>query len=230
MFYAVLEKVLNSDNSLSKALITAVKDANLGSLSKDYSEVLIDSITLNDTIRDIPLLGTIIAIGRLGWSIKEQIFAKKLIRFLSNLAEINQNERIDMLNRLDNEDGFTHEVGDRLIEILDKLDSHKKPEMLARAFRAYAAQFINGEMLNRLNYTIEHLPYYEIQYVRTFFYGSDKDRMSISHTTLNAFAMAGIAIPLSAWDSISFKPNDVCEKFVNFVIGSDETEISANHE
>lgn len=221
---------MNSDKSLSQALITTVKDANLGGLSKDYSEALLDSITLNDTLRDIPLLGTIIAIGRLGWSVKEQIFAKKLIRFLSNLVEINQDERIDMLNRLDNEDGFAHQVGDRLIEILDKLDSYKKPEMLARVFRAYAARSIDGEMLNRLNYTIEHLPHYDFQYVRTFFYGSEKDRMSMSRTTLNSLAMAGIAIPLSAWDTIAFVPNDVCEKFVDIVIPSDEVEVGTNDE
>jgi hypothetical protein len=47
-----------------------------------------------------------------------------------------------MIDRLDNEDGFRRKVGDRLIELLDRVDSHAKPEMLAKAFRAYATSQI----------------------------------------------------------------------------------------
>lgn len=200
--------------SLSTEIVTTVRSADLGGLSKDYGEVLLDSVLSEGTLRDIPILGTLVAVGRVGICIKDQIFAKKLVRFLSNLAEVGQADRLEMLDRLDNEDGFAHQVGDRLIELLDKVDAHAKPEMLAKAFRAYASRTIDGEMLNRLNHAIERLPHYEIKSIPAFHAASAEARMEMSPTTLNSLVMAGLATPVSGWGALAYKPNEVCTTFV----------------
>jgi hypothetical protein len=205
---------VNSDTSLSTALVDTVRSADLGSLSKDYGEVLLDSVISEGTLRDIPILGTLVAFGRVGISIKDQIFAKKLVRFLSNLAEVEHSDRLEMLDRLNNEDGFARQVGDRLIELLDRVDAYAKPEMLAKAFRAYASHTIDGKMLNRLNHAIERLPHYEIQSVPAFYAALQEARMEMSPTTLNSLVMAGLATPLPGWDALVYEPNDVCETFV----------------
>lgn len=205
---------MDLETSLSTEIVTTVRSADLGGLSKDYGEVLLDSVLSEGTLRDIPILGTLVAVGRVGISIKDQIFAKKLVRFLSNLAEVGLADRLEMLDRLENEDGFARQVGDRLIELLDKVDAHAKPEMLAKAFRAYALRTIDGEMLNRLNHAIERLPHYEIKSVPAFHAASAEARIEMSPTTLNSLVMAGLATPVSGWGALAYKPNDVCTTFV----------------
>jgi|688.fasta_scaffold580986_1 hypothetical protein len=133
---------MDSNKSISTALVTTVRSADIGGLSKDYAEVALDSVLSEGIFREIPFVSTIIAVSKIGISINDQIFAKKLICFLSNLSELNAVDRSAMIDRLDNEDGFRRKVGDRLIELLDRVDSHAKPEMLAKAFRAYATSQI----------------------------------------------------------------------------------------
>ncbi len=206
---------MDSEKKISTALVTTVKSADIGGLSKEYAEIALDSVLSEGVLHDIPVISTIVAIGRVGLSINDQIFAKKLIRFLSSLSELEPEERASMIDRLDSEDGFRHQVGDRLIELLDKIDSHAKPEMLAKAFRAYAAGLIDGDMLNRLNNAIERLPHYEIKAVRAFQAGSPIDRMNTSESTLAALSAAGLAIPTSGFDELVYKPNAVCDVFIS---------------
>lgn len=211
---------MDSNKNISLALVETVKSADISGLAKDYSEIALDSVLSEGVLRDIPIVNTLVAIGRVGANIHDQIFAKKLIRFLTNLSELDPKERASMVDRLDNEDGFRRQVGDRLVELLDRIDSRAKPEMLAMAFCAYATGRIDGAILNRLNNAIERLPHYEVAAVRLFHGATEEARMSISDTTLTALTTAGLAIPLSAYSGMVYKPNEVCDAFV--AIGLDQ--------
>lgn len=205
---------MDTEKKIGSAVVATMKSPQLTEVAKDYTEIGIDFILSDGLLKDIPLLNTIVAVGRLGLSLNDRIFAKKLLRFLTSLSDLSTKERQSMLDRLDNEDSFRGEIGDRLIEILDRVDSHSKPEMIALAFRAYATDEINFDMLSRLNVAVERLPHYEINQVRPFFDASREERHSFNELTLNAFVNAGLATQSSAWDAIVYKPTAVCEAFV----------------
>jgi hypothetical protein len=156
-----------------------------------------------------------VAIGRVGFSINDQIFAKKLVRFLTSLGSLSAQERESMVDRLEDEEGFRRQVGDRLIELLDKIDSYAKPEMLAKAFCAYASGLIDGNMLNRLNNAIERIPHYEIAAVRVFHAATPDQRLTMPATTLGALANAGLASPNPGWGLQVYEPNPVCDVFIS---------------
>ena len=159
---------MDSEKKISTVVVATVKSADIAGLAKQYAEIGLDSVLSEGLLRDIPLVNIFIALGRLGVSINDQIFAKKLVRFLSSLADLSAEDRASMVERLDKEDGFRRQVGDRLIEILDRIDSHAKPEMVAKVFRAYALKQIDFDMLSRLNYAIDRLPQFEAKRVREF--------------------------------------------------------------
>lgn len=211
---------MDSEKKLSSSIVATVKSADVTGLAKNYAEVGLDSILSEGLLRDIPIVSTLVAIGKVGISINDQIFAKKLVRFLGALAELSVEERVSMVERLDAEEGYRNQVGDKLIEILDRVDSQAKPEMVAKAFRAYADGRIDFEMLNRLNNAIERLPCYEIKFVRQFHVAKGKERHAIPLPTLSALTSAGLANPTSAWDAIGYKPTVVCDAFVS--IGLDQ--------
>lgn len=211
---------MDSIRQMGTRVVGIVKSTDLVSLAKDFAEIGVDSVLSEGILRDIPVVNTVLAVARVGLSIPDRIFAKKLQQFLTSLAELSPQDRASMVDRLDEEESFRHQVGDRLIELLDRIDSHLKPEMVARAFRAYAANSIDIDMLNRLNHAIERLPHYEIKYVRQFHVSTVTQRKEIAAPTLGALVTAGLAKPIATWRGLSYEATAVCEAFVS--VGLDQ--------
>ncbi len=210
---------MDTERKISTAVVTTVKSADIGGLAKQYAEVGLDAVLSEGLLRDIPVVSTIVALGRVGVSINDQIFAKKLVRFLGSLVDLSSEERSSMVERLDKEEGFRHQVGDRLIEILDRVDSHAKPEMVAKVFRAYAVEQIDFDMLSRLNHAIDRLPQYEVRRVREFFSASPAARQTMPVSTLNALMTAGLASQVSGFSALAYQPTSICEAFVSLGLG-----------
>lgn len=203
------------DQSLGAEIVATVKSAALASLAEDYFEIGIDSILSEGVLRELPVVSTVLALGKVGASISDRVFAGKLCRFLFSLRHVNEADRQSMADRLDSEDSFRGKVGDRIIELLDKADSVHKPEMLAKAFAAYARLSIDAEMLNRLHHAIQQLPHFEQKTVRRFHDATPEERTKMSGDSLNALAVAGLARPLSAFSGMAYAPSDVCSAFVS---------------
>jgi hypothetical protein len=120
-----------AEENIGKAVVESIKSADLAVLSEGV-------------LRDIPFVGTITALGKLGASINDRIFTKKIVRFLISLAAISEQDRLALIEKLNEEDEFRNKVGERVIEILDRIDSQRKPEMVASVFKAYAEELIDG--------------------------------------------------------------------------------------
>jgi len=56
---------------------------DLQEVAIDLSEVALDSLTDNEIIKDIPVVGTFVRLARATMSIPDRIFAKKVERFIS---------------------------------------------------------------------------------------------------------------------------------------------------
>jgi hypothetical protein len=203
-----------AEENIGKAVVESIKSADLASLAGEYAEIGIDAVLSEGVLRDIPIVGTITALGKLGASINDRIFTKKIVRFLISLAAISEQDRLALIEKLNEEDEFRNKVGERVIEILDRIDSQRKPEMVASVFKAYAEELIDGNTLRRLNHTIERIPAYDITFVRKFAEATAEARIEIPNIILNQLAMAGLANPVSAWDGMVFVPTEICEKFL----------------
>jgi hypothetical protein len=70
---------------------------------------------------------------------------------LVGLADLSKWQRDDMVSRIEADPEYGRRVGSHVIELLDHVDSHRKPMMLATVFAAYAIGEIDVHVLNRLN-------------------------------------------------------------------------------
>lgn len=211
------------DQSLGAEIVATVKSAELASLAEDYFEIGIDSILSEGVLRELPVVSTVLALGKVGASISDRVFAGKLCRFLFSLRHVNEADRQSMAYRLESEESFRGKVGERIVELLDRADSVHKPEMLAKAFAAYARLSIDVAMLNRLHHAIQQLPHFELKTVRVFHDSTPEERIKMSVDSLHTLAAAGLARPLSAWGGLVYEPSDVCSVFVSL-----DLEISLN--
>jgi hypothetical protein len=202
------------EGSVEAIVAGALTSPGLDDLAADYTQLGLDAIIDGDTLLELPVAKSVVAVVRMGVGIRNRLFARKLLDFLAGFRGVTEWERQDMVSRLEADPAYGRRVGEHLTELLDRIESAKKPKMVARVFRAYADKSIDAAMLHRLNFTIERLPVYAIAEVASFATRDPRKRADLSVTTLLDFVNSGLASIGSPLGGLSYLPTDVCMAFV----------------
>lgn len=206
---------MDEDNLVPSTTLQIAHDEQVTDLAEEYAQITLDAIRSNDILGHIPVIKTVVAGVRAVGAVRDAIFARKLLAFLMGMASISKWEREDMVSRLEKDTAYRRRVATHLVELLDRIDSHRKPAMIAAVFTAFAKQEIDAATLNRLLAAIESLPSFEVETVRRFNNASPEERSDISVESLQALANAGLAAPQSAWGGLVYQPNQTCSVFVS---------------
>lgn len=216
--------------SIGKALVATLKSDDAVSIATDASELAIDAVLDEGMLRDIPVFGTLVSLAKIGFSIRDRIFVSKLVKFLSGLENLPSDERRTMAEKLDADPAYGRNTGEHLIEILERIDAHRKPFMVAKVFSAYVRGAINANALNRLNFAIDQIPFFEIDNVRKArdqFLELKKANpeigglLSDNSPHLQILERTGLFSAISGWGALVYCPTDLCEMFLN--LGLDST-------
>lgn len=132
-------------NSITSSFDKTLKDSNLHGVSTALSEVIIDGVLDDGILKDIPILGTIVGIGKVAKNVNESLFLKKLIYFISEITETDAVERNKLISEIDNSKKYRVKVGEKLLYIIDKCEDHSNSEYVAKMFNA----FLNSELSYR---------------------------------------------------------------------------------
>jgi hypothetical protein len=62
---------------LSNAFTETIKDTNLKEIIVDISEILADNLLEDGILKEIPIIGTILKLGKFTLNIKDHLFIKK---------------------------------------------------------------------------------------------------------------------------------------------------------
>lgn len=199
---------------LAPSIVDTVTSTAVTDVLCEYAELGIDAALSEGLLRDLPFVGTLVAIGRVGFNINDRLLIRKLVLFLGPLDKVPPQKRREMVERLESDPKYGRKVGEHLIELLDRIESHRKPQMVAAVFRAYAEGAIDAVMLHRLNYAIERLPSADVGAVREFRDQTPNERTKLSVVTLQSLMNAGLANAVSGFGSLVYEPNEVCEGFL----------------
>lgn len=143
-----------------------LEDAERGTLIQEYAQGLLDILVREETLEHIPIVKTLVAAIKAVGSVRDAILVQKIKVFIEALAEVPVAQRVAMVGRLEADPGYNRKVGLHLIELLDRIDSHRKPTMISHVFAAYALERIDLTALQRLLAAIDKLPSHEIDTVR----------------------------------------------------------------
>jgi len=124
---------MNINDSLWRSLVLS---GELRDLSLEISEVALDAVMEEGIIKNIPILGSIYKIAQAGVNFRNNLFAKKILKFLTALDAVSQEERQAQIDRLEADPKERQKIGENLMLLLDKLSNMDKPQLLARAFQA----------------------------------------------------------------------------------------------
>jgi hypothetical protein len=191
----------------------ALTSPGLDDLAADYAELGLDGVLDGDTVSEVPLVKSLVAIVRVGIAIRDRLFCRKLFDFLVGFRGISEWERRDMVSRLEADPTYGRRVGEHLTELLDRIESVKKPLMVARVFQAYADKSIDAMMLHRLCGAVERIPVFEIPTLRRFC-ETIAERRQESTPTLQNLQGAGLLNASAAYGGMSFEENEVAKVFL----------------
>lgn len=137
-------------SEIEKSMIETLK-SDFANISKEFMEVGIDSMLQDGILKDIPIIGTLGSVFKVGISIRDRYFIRKIIEFLCSLEDTSLDERREFLVKHSNE----QRLGEKLIFILDRLDDIEKPKLIANLFKKYMYNEIDYVTFQRLSLIIE---------------------------------------------------------------------------
>lgn len=201
---------------MSDSLAQTIKDTDLQDITIDLAETLTDSVLEDSIIKDVPILGTIIGLTRSVVNLRDRLFLKKIIYFLTNLNSIPQAKRHDMVSKIESSDDYKIKVGEKLLYIIDKCEDHKSAERSGKLFSAFLdgaitySDFLRGASIIDKIFS-EDLDLFlkenieDLQKVESL---SDDPLSDFQHRLVNAGLFSSSINPVSVEDQNDWKMTD----------------------
>jgi hypothetical protein len=108
---------MSKHHELETAVVETLSSGEVQDLMKEYAEIGIDAALSDGPLKDIPVIGTIIGLAKVGISISDRILIRKIIKFLGPLSDMSDKMRQEMIQKLEADAAYGRKVGEHLIEI-----------------------------------------------------------------------------------------------------------------
>lgn len=183
-------------------------------LLKDNVENIIDSFLEPSLLKDLPIIGNAVSILKIKDSISDRIFIKKLNNFLFSIRDIEREKIDDFYEKINTNENYKQNVGEKLIELIDRIDSEAKPQIIGNLFKAVLLQKIDYEYFLRLSNIVENSFYYDLTYLREYdrngYVTNPKARLVTSNSLLRQ--MSG------SWDESEQPPSNYTGQLTDIAI------------
>ncbi|WP_313415890.1 hypothetical protein [Stenotrophomonas sp.] len=121
---------------LGKDLVASVEAKALAPVAEGTIEALVDGVIEDGLLKDLPIVSTLVALGKVGFSVRDRLLTQKIEKFLSEVATLSWAERARAVDELAGNQGKQEKVGSLLLDLLDKADMEEKPRLLGKLFVA----------------------------------------------------------------------------------------------
>ena len=149
---------------LSNAFTETIKDTNLKDITVDISEILVDNLLEDGILKEIPIIGTILKLGKFTLNIKDHLFIKKIIYFISEIKEISPEKRNELISKIDDSEEFRIKIGEKLLFIIDKCEDHIESEYVAKFFKAFLNEKIYYSDFLRCSSILQKIFFEDFEY------------------------------------------------------------------
>jgi len=185
----------------NRKLEDVIKNSDLKSLTVDYAELAVDSIMDDGLLKDFPIVGSVIRTIKFGNSLNKYYAAKKLYKFLFELNSISEEKRIQKINEINSSKKYQSSVGEMILELLDRIESDGKPEIIGKLFCAVIKEEISFQTYLRLAHIVNKIFYYDLVKLKE----SSKNLKVSRNGTVDDFFTNGLVTTEPANDYDKFK-------------------------
>ena len=135
-------------SDLAQSMEQTMEIGNL-SMITDVGEAIID-IALDDGIlKDIPILGSIVGVGKCIKNISDVLFTNKLIAFLTGLKDVDAKERKAAILKWEDDAKYRIRVGETLLNMINRCDDTQKAKWLSKLFYELVLKQQKSELFMR---------------------------------------------------------------------------------
>ncbi|QFS51018.1 hypothetical protein [Nostoc sphaeroides] len=212
------------DRELSISIINSIDKSSIIELTSDLSEIIIDATIESKILADIPIFGSLIKLSKIGSSVSNYLYSKKIYTFLKELSKIPEQQRKAFTQKLADENEQV-KIGERLLLLIDKLDEIDKSKLLAKTLGAFIQEKITKREFNLISQAILQLNTEYIEELVHFYLFNNTyiDPSSVDHFYNCGFislAGEGAGVPMGG-----YRKNHIGEKFVNEILKLSKIEI-----
>jgi len=178
-------------NPPGTSLLRTVVGRELGKVVFDGAEVALDSVLTDGVLKELPIVGTVVRLAKAGQSIAEELFLRKLLRFLIELRSVPVEVRAKLLDRHPDGTQEQRDLGENLLLALERLDNVQKPTLLARFFIAYIREEIDYPTFSRLAQALERFNLALTPHLR-WFYTREPPVVEVPEEIEHELSLAGL--------------------------------------
>ena len=204
-----------SPNNIQESFDKTLKQTNFQDITIDISEITIDTLLKDGILKDIPIVGTLIHLAKLGANIRDLLFLKKIISFMNGLKDISPTERNKMINEIDDSKEYRVKVGEKLLYIIDTCSDYENSENVSQLFKAFLEKKITYDEFLRSSNIIERVTSYDLKWFlkNTCEYMSVEEVGSLISSGL--FDLHYEQIDVSVEDQDDYKSSDRYKTHIN---------------
>lgn len=184
----MIEENTEKTQQLSTSLTETIKSSELTKVSGELIEVGIDSIMKNGLLKDIPIISVLSGIWNTGTAIRDYRFSNKLLLFLYESSKLPLEKRLKLIDDLE-DDNFQKEAGEKLIAIIDNLESSSKAILIGKLLNLFGQKIITKEEFWRVSFIIEKLPTSDILAIKGW---KNIDLNKVEHVRKHLYLSVGL--------------------------------------
>lgn len=185
-----------TDKNILAESLTQSLNGNIESITSDFTEMTIDAFMDTGILKDIPFVSTVVAVYKIGHSLKELSFIKKLALFIQELNKgiVDDEKRQEYISQIKADTGKSQKVIEYLLLMLDRFVQLEKSQQLAKLCLSYFKLEINWLSFCQYSEVIERMFPGDIAYLDSVRL-SDKDRDDMAQCALQRLQGIGLIAP-----------------------------------
>lgn len=128
---------LRDVEQITESLEETLLESELTSVGTEVSEIAIDLVIDDGVLKDVPIISTLVGLGKTAASVREYLFLKKIIAFITKISTVSKSDRQKMVKRINESDDFKVKVGEKLLYLIDKTEDHETAGIIGLLFAAF---------------------------------------------------------------------------------------------
>lgn len=196
--------------SLVDSWSETIANSNLGDLLIDLSEVGLDAVTENEFIKDIPIISTVVSLYKIGHSLRERSYIKKLEAFLREISKgtVDEKKREQYLDRITKDKRTVQHELEYVLLLVDRIISEQKAQFLARLLVAYITTDIDWRMFCQLSEVIDRFLPGDAECLHRSIL-QDSSRSDVENCALQRLQSLGLVTPNAKASVFDIKGNAI---------------------
>ena len=176
------------NKELSSSFVETISKSDLTGIGKDIIEIGIDSILTDGVLKQIPVINVATGFWKTGIAIRDYRFITKILHFLNESSKLPQKQREKLIENLEDNE-YQKEAGEKLISIIDNLETKSKAKLLGKLICLFGNQLISREEFWRISFVIEKLPMADIYAIINW---RKTDLNKVEHTRKHLYMTVGL--------------------------------------